>query len=197
MTLVEHARLALEENYRLTEHYAFSVEGLVPDPAILSHVKRVLKKQSYNPADAVAEDDKYLDYVRQGKGRYESARLASIDPIRILRRIRVDEDFKDRVAVAEAESLEKIVAKVRELAEDGEKWAALKMLESKNPEEYDFNPKNKGININIGIGQIGGGISNDHIVQEIKALEAEIRQQRELRGGMPMLELEEADVWEE
>lgn len=200
MSLSEHASAALVDLADKTSHYAFAVDGLTPDPAILSHVKRVLKKtkeESVTPLDILAEDEKYLEHLRDGKGRYESATLERIDPVRILRRLRVDEDFRDRVAVAEAQSLEKIVRKVRELAEDGEKWAALKMLESKNPDEYDISPKNHGININIGIGQINAGAaSTDPIVAEIRALEQEIRQQRELRSGLPMLELEEADSWE-
>jgi hypothetical protein len=198
--LREHAEAALADNYRLTADYAFSTEGLVPDPKILSHVKRALKKQAANPLDQLAEDERYLTEIRKGEGRYAAATLVGLDPVLIMRRLRIDDDFRDRVHVAEAQSLEKIVKKVRELAEDGEKWAALKMLESKNPDEYDLNPKNNGINVHVNVGVIGAGGGHDPLMKELRELEADLRAQQALRSGadnLPMLEIEEAETVEE
>lgn len=200
MGIREHAAAALADNYRRTADYAFSTEGLLPDPKILSHVKRVLKKQAASsPIDQLAEDERYLAQIRKGEGRYASAELVGLDPVLIMRRLRIDTDFLDRVHVAEAMSLEKIVKKVRELAEDGEKWAALKMLESKNPDEYDLNPKNGGINVNVNVGVLGTG-GHDPLMKELRELEADLRAQQALRSGhndLPLLEIEEAETVEE
>jgi hypothetical protein len=132
MSLVDTARDHLARRTHLTTDYYFSGEGLTPDPEIVAAMVESAKQHAAENID----DELYLSQLRSGTGRYTAARSLGIDPVLMMRRIVADQDFQDKVRVAEAEALEPVVATAHQLARKGEKWAAQFLLERKNSDEF-------------------------------------------------------------
>lgn len=193
--LIEHARSAFASRLDATAHYLLSSDGLTANKAIAKHVKAELKRR----ASETIDDTAYLELLRRGEGRYTAARKLGIDTVAIARRMRIDQDFSDRVRVAEAESLEPIVAEMRKLASSGEKWAAQMLLERKNSEEFGIPDKKISVNHNHMHSLTLNNGAIDPIDQEILALEADLREQNETRAlnaGSDVIDIEYEDTEE-
>lgn len=183
MTLSERAAKAFVKHKAITATYAHDTAGLVPDRKIVAAVKRTLKERKA----AAVDDDQYLDLIRSGGGRYSSARSLGIDPVLVRRRMAVDKEFQERVLVAEAESLEPIVAAMREQALLDEK-VAFKLLASKSAEE--FGPPAQKVNVEV---RQEITASSDPIVASIHELAQELVAQMKARG---LDSIEDAEVIE-
>lgn len=80
--------------------------------------------------------DRYLLLLRQGHGRYESARLVGISSGTVLRHVKADGVFRAATAAAELEAIEPIERKLYESARDGEPWAVKMVLERRDPDRW-------------------------------------------------------------
>lgn len=156
-----------------------AVADLKPNRRILAHVKAVIAERDKVAAGEVL-DNTYLDYVRSGMGRATAARQMEWDPFQVFKRIKIDADFALRIQVAEAESMEPVAKMVRDQALAGEKWAAIKLLESKSAEEYG--PQDKNININVKTELVGDALILERINNLGRQL-AEKLQMQELTEG--------------
>lgn len=193
MSLVEHARPALLANAEATADYYFAVNGLAPDKKIREHAKAELKRKASEQID----DTKYLELLRTGTERYTAARKLGIAPLAIMRRLRVDQEFADAVRVAEAESLEPAVAKARKLAEQGEKWAILFLLERKSADEYAPPEKKSSVTHNLNQRISISVESDDPIDREILALTRDLMEQKETKAlSAGVLDIPEEDIEE-
>lgn len=187
--LVEQAKAALAANHQATANYHFSTAGLLPDKRILAHVKRELASQSIE-----IDDGPYLDLLRTGKQRYEAARELGIPGVAVYRRLQLDQEFALRVKIAEVESLETVVNKLRSLAEDGDIRAITKLLETKHAEEFGQPKSIQELNI-----KITHEIDNNNPVDaRIRQLEHDVRAQqqaRQLNAG-ELIDIPEEDTEE-
>lgn len=163
------ARLA-----QFTADYKFSTSGLKPDPDIVAAVEAAQKAM---PAEI--DDEAYLALIRSGEGRYTAARKLGIPGVAIRRRLRFDVEFREQVEVNEAESLEPIVDRMRELAGLGEKWAAIKLLESKNNAEYGEQEKKVKFTVDS---RTTISTAQDPIDRRIQELQLDLIEQAEARG---------------
>lgn len=74
--------------------------------------------------------------LRQGHGRYESARLVGISSETVLRHRKGDGKFRAACEDAELQAIEPIEKKLYEAAEEGEPWAVKMVLERRDPERW-------------------------------------------------------------
>lgn len=157
------------------QELVFDGSGLEADPAILAHVTEVL-----NALGLDALDDAYFALIAEGEQRYTAARTVGLDPIRVYRRLKMDERFAERMRVADAEAMEPVVASLREAAiQNGDARSAIKLIESKNSEEYGAKPQQIDINVN-NTSEFAG---MNPVLRRIRELEAEIIHTKELTSG--------------
>lgn len=78
----------------------------------------------------------YLAMRAQGHGAATSAKEIGTTPQAVRKRLRGDPIFAEAVRDADHEYAETLEDKVRQLAEEGDRWALAIMLKRKNPETY-------------------------------------------------------------
>lgn len=89
--------------------------------------------------DPLDNDDclgRYLAMRAAGHGSAASAREINTTQPAVRKRLRGDPIFAEAVRDADHEYAEKLEDKVRELAEEGDRWALAIILKRKNPEVY-------------------------------------------------------------
>lgn len=191
--LLAHATAALAEHVKSTAGYVFDVADLQPDLALLAHAKKSLLSQPLGDED----DAKYFKLLCKGEGRYTAARKLGLNPVSIKRRIQADEDFAERVSVAEAEALEVVVSEMRKQAELGDIKAATWLLERKSSNEFSTpERKSHDININLNLNALAGA-ETDPVTQKIMQLEAELKEAAQARQlGPGVIDIPESDIEE-
>ena len=78
----------------------------------------------------------YLAMRAQGHGASQSAKEIRTVPLEVRRKLRNDPVFAEAVRDADHEYAERLEDKVRQLAEEGDRWALAIILKRKAPEVY-------------------------------------------------------------
>ncbi len=113
--------------------------------------------------DPLDNDDclgRYLAMRAQGHGAAASAKEIGTTAAEVRKRLRGDPIFAEAVRDADHEYAETLEDKVRQLAEEGDRWALAIILKRKNPEVYgrlntddDRKPQQAG-NVTLQIGTV-------------------------------------------
>lgn len=94
--------------------------------------------------------DRFLDQIRAGHGRYAACRIVQINPATFTAYYKAHADFREEVDAALDESIEPVLASLRELAESGDVTAAKEYLKHMAPPpRSEANKGSQTVNVNV------------------------------------------------